>query len=772
MNPTLIIGLGGIGTRIATNVSIMKHKRTILRLLLLLLLCPLALTAQDENTKPKRIFITLDVSMSMEGNRYNMANYTAQTISVFSNPDDQLIVYYLNEKHDLGKKGYKDLHKSFESLPPKKKNYHEIKDLLTFMTDYKPNAKYQDWLFIIGDGVWKWTKAQEDFDQTTQKFSDFVDENQIQVCYLQTGDSQSDTNSFTSFLESLTSSKIDVQRSDTTATSVLGQCTYFANKILGFSNTNIKINQESDQCATFNSEFPLNRFLLVYQSNSLSKDDLKLESVEFLGNGIAYKLKGNPTTKPLVKKGEPYLSGAVWEMEYLQTIPAKEIIKVCFSQNIDVANVNVYPYVDVVLNVKPCNTESDPLNSVGKNFFEICKKDKEVVIVVEATDSQGRKFEPPLMQKMDIKVFVGSDMKQAAYRASDTTFVVSLPMTDESVSYHAVVESPGYFSRITETQTVVKSDNCPLTKVPMITLPVQIFEPVPFKELIGGESFGGSVDDTLFQQLCGIGEFDVQKVESINPWYSEEASFALDDTIVRLAQKPNSKWCECAYPDTLQYVVTLKSNDGIPLGEYLYQGFTIPISVPVDKRAWIVRCKDYLIFGGSLLVFVLYLVALLKKNRFKKDARIIPTYMELRGGVYRENKNDKGKKLRKKSFGAWFRRWLVPFIDEKRFMEWQLPPAGFITFVADKSKDKVNITRSSFNSSKMKMSGFDSNDTSKLVEMDDIQVYTGKKYEGKLSFEPGGVDDEKGYRVFIILLILSTLIAEGLIVCTLIKALL
>ena len=750
-----------------------KNKAFILILLLLLSLWPLALTARDENTKPKRIFITLDVSMSMEGNRYNMANYTAQTISVFSNPDDQLIVYYLNEKHDLGKKGYKDLHKSFQSLPQKKKDYHEIKDLLTFMNEYKPDAKYQDWLFIIGDGVWKWTKAQEDFDLTTRKFSDFVDENEIQVCYLQTGDSKSDTNSFTSFLESLTSSKIDVQRSDTTAASVLGRCTYFANKILGFSNTNIKITQESDQCATFSSEFPLNRFLLVYQSNSLSEDDLKLELAEFAGNGIAYKLKGNPMTKPLVKKGEPYLSGAVWEVEYFQTIPAKEIIKVCFSQNIDVANVNVYPYVDVVLNLKPCNSESDPLNSVGKNVFEICKKDKEVVIVVEATDSQGRKFEPPLMQKMDIKVLVGGDMKEASYRASDTTFVVTLPMTDESVSYYATVESPGYFSRITETQTVVKSDNCPLTKVPMINLPVQIFEPVPFKKLIGGESFGGSVDDTLFQRFCEIGEFDLQKVESINPWRSEEAFFSLDGKDVRMVHKPNSKWCECAYPDTLQYVVTLMSSDGIPLGENLYQGFTIPISVPVDKRAWLVRCKNYLIIGGSLLLFIFYLIALLKKNRFKKDARIIPTYMELKGGIYIENKTDKGRKLRKKnSFKAWFNRWFVPFVDEKRFMDWPNPPAGFITFVADKSKNKVNITRASFNSSKMKMANYNPDDKSKFIEMDDIQVYTGKKYEGKLSFEPGGVDDEKAFRTFVVILILASAIVAGMVVFTLIKALL
>ena len=48
--------------------------------------------AQSAAQKPKRIYITLDVSGSMEGNKYLMANYAAQSIAVFSNAEDRVYV--------------------------------------------------------------------------------------------------------------------------------------------------------------------------------------------------------------------------------------------------------------------------------------------------------------------------------------------------------------------------------------------------------------------------------------------------------------------------------------------------------------------------------------------------------------------------------------------------------------------------------------------------------------------------------------------------------
>ena len=104
-------------------------------IMLLLLAVTLAGRAQSTVQKPKRIYITLDVSGSMKGNKYIMANYAAQSISVFSNPEDQVFLYYLGKQHNIsGNNGYKQIQKPFNSLTGQN-TYHEISDLTQFLKD-------------------------------------------------------------------------------------------------------------------------------------------------------------------------------------------------------------------------------------------------------------------------------------------------------------------------------------------------------------------------------------------------------------------------------------------------------------------------------------------------------------------------------------------------------------------------------------------------------------------------------------------------------------
>ena len=49
----------------------------------------------------RRIFITLDVSESMEKNKYELANYTTQLISLFRENGDQVFVYYRDDNRAL-----------------------------------------------------------------------------------------------------------------------------------------------------------------------------------------------------------------------------------------------------------------------------------------------------------------------------------------------------------------------------------------------------------------------------------------------------------------------------------------------------------------------------------------------------------------------------------------------------------------------------------------------------------------------------------------------
>lgn len=741
--------------------------------------------AQSSVSKPKRIYITLDVSSSMEGNKYVMANYTAQIISVIADKNDKVILYYFGEPHDLGgKNDYKSIQIAFDKLDEnEQKSYNEISDLTRFLSDYHDNPNYEDWLFVIGDGDWSIQKgsynSKREFEATWKKLKGFLQQNNIQVCYLQTGERIDDVFVFTDSLSRVGKPTIDIRKSDTTAASVLENCGYFANRILGFSNESIKMKQEGEQCVSFVSELPLERFVLLYQSRKAG--ETMVEAVEY--NGVVVPstdvvMRGNPSTAPLVGGKAKSLGGMVWEVKCAKAIPGNAKTKVCFNHPVDASSLVLYPYVDVLARLQPFGWAMDTLNEATSNTFDACDTLTRLNVVITLTDRQGEKFPPPVMQKMTVNLVVGTDLVAVDYEPSDTTFRAVVPMTDDKMSYYVIVESPGYFSRSTvdDPQTVQKTQIChpDPEMVPLVTLPLHVFEPVRFKDIRKKSTFGGMVDDSLFSIIAALGTFDEQNVADQDGYaYLRDLSLSYDEGQLSFTHVPNSSWCECAFADTLHYSVTLRSKTGILHDEKVYEGFVVPVAVPVDKRAWVVRCKSYLIIGGALALFIIYLMALLRKRRFKKNARIVPTYMELRGGTYRENHTDKGRKLRKKDFVSWFKRWFDPFNDESRSMVWDVPPAGHLTFVADKSKERVNITRKSFNKDTMRMADFDPEDDSKLIEMDDIQVYSGrKKYEGKLSFDPGGDDDEKVYRIFVIILIAASVLAEIAVIAVLIKSLL
>ena len=578
-------------------------------------------------------------------------------------------------------------------------------------------------------------------------------------------------------MESLNINGVDIKSSDTTAASVLNNCVYFTNRILGFSSTNVKMNQLDGQTVTFCSEYPLERCLLVYQSRQKASIETKIVSTTCNEEDLSVAVKGNPSTKPLVSPGKSVLNGMVWELSSVKTIPSNDTVKVRFNQDIDIDNLKLYPYVDVALGMCPWSVAMDTLMEFSPNHFYICDKEDEALVKMIATDKYGHKFPPPLMQKMKVKMVNDSDTVDAKYDASDTSFYAVIGMPGKEMSYFSYVESPGYFSRISGKQFLVKNIGvCPPEKVPLITLPPQYFDAVRFGELKNGDTFGGVVDDTLFKKVVSTGAFDNQAVKDLNDYpYAEKVSFSQDSVALSFVQRPNSNWCECAYPDTLCYEVTLVSSKGIVVGDKSYEGFVIPVYVPVDKRLWAVRCKDYLILGIALVLFFVYLVAIKRKKRFKKDAKVTASYMELRGSVVRENTKGSSRKLRKKGFIAWLNRWLNPFGVETRRMDWSVPPAGSITFVAHKSKEKVNIRRSSFNSSKMRMGTFNIAQAKdgKTIEMTDpIKIYTGNKYEGQLTYESGGKDDEKKFRLFVVTLIFLSIMILGGVLFVLIKSLL
>ena len=742
----------------------------------LLLFATLVGQAQSTVQKPKRIYITLDVSGSMKGNKYIMANYAAQSISVFSNPEDQVFLYYLGKQHNIsGSNGYKQTQKPFNSLTGQN-TYHEISDVSQFLKDYNADARYQDWLFIIGDGQWDYGKAKTEYDNATAKLKQKIEGETLQICYLQTGDDLTEKNAFTFFLESLSSPVVDIKTSDTTAASVLGHCVYFANRILGFSNTSVQLHQQDGQCATFQSEFPLERCLLVYQSSQPIANETKIVSATCNGTDLSAIVKGNPTTKPLVTTGKPVINGMVWELSSPQTIPANNTVSVCFNQNVDVNSLKLYPYVDVALGMRPWTLAMDTLVETATNRYYICDQENKVLVQLSATDKYGHKFPPALMQRMEVKFIVEGREVKAAYTASDTTFQAVMEMPDDTLSYLSMVECPGYFSRVTSRQTVMKAASaCPPEKVPLITLPLHRFSAVDFHSLRQNNGFGGQVDDPLFSVLAGKGTFDEVSVSGHDSWMLEKAGLTYENGQIRLMQYPRSKWCECAFPDTLSYVVTLRSRKGILYDEKLYEGFAIPVKVPVENRSWWDRCWVYLAALFGLFLLFLYIRALKRKRRFGKDAGIKSIYYDRYGEEVDDNYQ---LLLRKEGLGAWLARWFWPG-DEKNSLSFVDPELTSMHFVAGDSINIIRIPRGSLDPSMVSVDGYDfenennAPDYIKLTNNSRVEVLKNSEVKaGYLMYVAGHKTGDGWFRFLSSLLMIATFAAEAFVIWTLVKSLL
>ena len=275
-------------------------------------------------------------------------------------------------------------------------------------------------------------------------------------------------------------------------------------------------------------------------------------------------------------------------------------------------------------------------------------------------------------------------------------------------------------------------------------------------------------DDTIDPML-----YDVTAESDYDYLFDSVTAIIENDSVIVMFHS-HGDWCDCFMPKKIRVDVVLNPKKGNSGTRYL-----IPVDVPVEnQRPWLARCLWVLVTVSTLLLFILYLLFLMKKNRFKKNARIKHTYIEMVGSVRRESDEQLGFKLRKKGMVAWMKRWLIPFPDERRTEQINTPPAGAITFVAAESPNCVNITRESFDPDRMEMGDYNHEEAAlygnpKLIEMTDpIRITEKKRYEGQLIYDPGSKNDENGFRTLLGVLVTFAVVSILILLILTIRGLL
>ena len=291
-------------------------------------------------------------------------------------------------------------------------------------------------------------------------------------------------------------------------------------------------------------------------------------------------------------------------------------------------------------------------------------------------------------------------------------------------------------------QTYTRTDTLPAVELRGITL----------QQLKRDVNVGGVLKDPGSLTINPT-RYDVTAESDYDYLFDGIDAMVVGDSIL-LHFRPRNEWCDCFVPKKLRVNVVLVPNfdegDGAAR-------VVIPVVVPVDKEGtWLSRCLWVLLSCGGLLVLIFYLMLLLRKNRFKKNAMVTPIYFNYYG---KPIDDQGGTLLRKKGLIAWFARWFLPG-DERATLQWDSPSAT-ISFVAADSNDVVNLPkRGNIDTRDISISGYDpKRDTAPeqpyMLGTNgriNIKKSDGSK-AGHLIFTSGDRNDGVAYRLLLIILI-------------------
>ena len=727
-----------------------------------------AITAVAEQTK--RVYITLDVSGSMSGDKYSLANYTTQMIVALCDDEDEVSLFLEGSEGRLSdmKAPLSFIQKKMGQLKFNTVSNHfgtQFGDIQGFNAVYKPSKNQQDWLFIIGDGVW-FTESPA-FEQDKNKFKETVESGTLNVCYLQTGDRLDEDNDFTRFARTL--GVIDIAKSSTQTKTILDGCDHFAKKILGFSEASLDIRKDGSNSIKIVAELPVRSFILVYQDEVVPGELPKIVGAEAGGKSLDVEYRGTPTTTPVKNSSlARNLSGNVWRLKVQKAIPANTEVLVEFDKKVDTKKVNIYPIVEELefgsIGFLP---NGNGLIQVDDQTLGICLDEKRALVRIELNEECKASLPEKLLKKTEVVVKANNKEYKAKYK--DGGFECIIDLNDKKTQYYAECDCPGYFKRVTPIMTIVKSEeHCRNVDPDTIRHATVDFGKIAFDRLIN-EPLTGTLQDAETRKTLDPSKFDLTvKVE--RGYLYDEPKVSLQGNTIVLDVHPKGAFCECLFPTDLNIeVISTPKQGAFQAGEKQYAQNIHPIHVTVEKsRPWAVRCFWVLMTMTALLIFMIYLRALLRKRRFKKNAMMTPRYYTYFGDLIEDQG---GTRLRQEGFGAWLARWFSP-IDERVTLNFDRPMVSGMTLVAAESKNVVNLLKSCCNFETMDIGGYDpERDTSKskFIKIGDrgsmeFTALNGTK-DGELVFSSGSEDDGGGFRIFLgLLMAVSLLVIVALLI--------
>lgn len=404
----------------------------------LLLLFFSMLACLGAKAQSKNIYITLDVSGSMHGFKYDLANYSVQVIAVL-NDNNKVNLIVLNNTVELSKKDkYKIIHFNMNEIVKLGKpttqylgDPHEIGAIDVFNSLFDKGTQFQE-IFIIGDGYWQDNKKiKEDFLKNSSSGN-------LRTTFLETlRNRETETTNFETFLKDNGIGKI--YKVDN-ANSIIYAINTIAEEITGVSAIPISKLHKTRNCIEFTLDVDILSFMILYQDGTVLAKIPSISTIESKGQSLSFINLGNPSNETFETKTGGLMSSRIYEVN--TKLPARAKVNICFSDNIELKKLRIFPVVDVKFGNLGVDAIQGKTKQISANSIGVCRDNSSAEIIVDFNQG-STKLTDGSIKKAQVTVTSNGNSYPAKFE--NGYFKATLPLTGDTTIYQIESELKGYF---------------------------------------------------------------------------------------------------------------------------------------------------------------------------------------------------------------------------------------------------------------------------------------------------------------------------------------
>ncbi len=645
--------------------------RRILCSLLFFMLTFLTCVAKD-----RLVVMTLDDSGSMRGAKYEGANYGIQLIASVLDDQDAFYLIKNGVAHEIDLANKQASIDNIAARVPQqvKSEYHNIEPALQILESKKLKENF---LIICGDGHWRGVQ------RAVPRFQQVYTEIKPQTIFLRMD--RPEALSDRSLLESSILDhypqieKLMTNSGDNSA--VRKSMETVAKRVVGVSAIDVKAKQEDSNVIIFKPAVPLYKCFFIYQDNKAPNNFPNIKKVSAGGEKVK-KDKSFLASNFGIHAGknlDSKLSGRarLIQLEDNKVLREATEIRMEFDKDIDASKVLIVPFVAISLHAGPEGTfkSSDTI----RNIYVVCDTTENLGIVASLTKYDNTGLPESVLKEAKVEALMGAGKKlpltygAGAYRSK-------IVLEQDTTVFSIGANYSGYFDRRSQIFTIVR-DSCPEQIIDHTKLRIDFeqrgvldFEEKPCR-------LRSVLDLRLNPQ--DVNNYKLTLHDAPH-WMNFHITKVGNE--FQICPRLPAIYCNC-FVSPGEYSGRAEFESLLPGKPSFNTTWHLTVE---DKDSLWAKCKTCVLLLLGFLLTLFYIIALIRKPRFHRNARIKRITKEKSGafGEWEVIGGENTAKLRKSGLVAGITRWLVPFRSERN-------KAFRLEYIAGNNKSYILLAKKS-----------------------------------------------------------------------------